>query len=52
MSVLIAREHRVLSAESWLRIVVPPSANPSSWAAKDIFGESGSKTIALTAQQN
>jgi len=42
----------LLSAERWLRIVVPPSPNPSDCAVDEIFGESPCERIALTAQPN
>jgi len=52
MSFLTVREHAVLSAERWLRIVIPPSPNPFDCAVDEIFGESRCERIALTAQPN
>lgn len=42
----------MLSAERWLRIVVPPSPNPFDSAVDEIFGESRCERIALTSQPN
>lgn len=52
MYFLVVREHTMLSGESWLRIVVPPSHNPSDLPVDDIFGASRCETIALAVQPN